>query len=60
MTNPIGHDPYKESIDKADNYFKTKRYTEAKTEYENALKVKPKDVYAIKKLEETKKLLGSK
>ncbi len=60
MTNPIGHDSYRESIDKADNYFKTKRYSEAKAEYEQALKIKPKDLYAIKKLEETKKMLGSK
>ncbi len=60
MSNPIGHDPYRESIDKADNYYKTKRYTEAKAEYEQALKVKPKDAYALKKLEETKKLLGFK
>ena len=39
----FGADKYKEAITKADNYFKTKHYAEAKKQYEVALNQKPKD-----------------
>jgi hypothetical protein len=54
----IGADKYKENINKGDDYFKTKRYLEAKTSYEAALKIKPNDVIATNKLNETIKKLN--
>ncbi len=48
---------YREQIKKADDYFKMKRYSEAKPVYEDALKLKPDDPYAKAKLEEIEKLL---
>jgi len=51
----LGVDKYKENIKKADEYFKMKRYSEAKPFYEEALKVKPEDPYAKTKLEEIEK-----
>jgi tetratricopeptide (TPR) repeat protein len=56
----IGANKYKETITRADDYFKTKRYTEAKTAYEEALKYKANDPYATSKLEQVNKLLSSK
>ena len=51
------NDSYKDKITKADNYLNNKRYKEAKTEYEAALKMKPNDEYATSKLAEVNKLL---
>jgi hypothetical protein len=53
---PLGSDGYKDLITKGDDYFKTKRYPEAKKMYEEALKLKPKDVYAASKLAEIAKM----
>ncbi len=50
-------DMYKEKIKKGDEHFNNKRYKEAKTEYEAALKVKPADEYATNKLNEVNKLI---
>ncbi len=55
---PLGTDKYKENIKKADEYFKMKRYTEAKPAYEEALKIKPDDAYSKGKLAEIDKLLN--
>ena len=37
-----------------------KRYTEAKTEYENALKIKPDDLYSKNRINEISKLTSPK
>lgn len=49
---------YKEALNKAEGYFKMKRYAEAKTAYEDVLKIKPADPYATNKLAEVNKLLA--
>lgn len=49
---------YKEALNKAEGYFKMKRYAEAKTAYEEVLKIKPADPYATNKLAEVNKLLA--
>ena len=51
-------DRYKETLTKAEGYFKMKRYAEAKTAYEDVLKIKPGDPYATTKLSEVNKLLA--
>jgi len=51
----LGVDKYKEDIKKGDEYFKDKRYTEAKAAYQNALKEKPNDAVAKSKLAECDK-----
>ncbi len=56
----LGANKYKENILKGDDYFKTKRYSEAKTAYEAALKLKVNDPYATKKLEEISKIQTQK
>ena len=57
MPAKIGKDVFKETTIKADGYFKTKRYDEAKKTYEDALKLKDKDVYTINKIAECNKLI---
>jgi hypothetical protein len=47
---------YKEKVKDGDGYFKMKRYKEAKSSYEEALKYKPNDVYTTSKLSEIEKL----
>lgn len=54
----IGANKYKEYLSKAEGLYKMKRWTEAKTAYENVLKEKPGDPYATGKLEEVNKLLN--
>lgn len=56
----IGSNKYKETIAKADEFFKTKRYLEAKAAYTEALRIKPNDAYATKRLSEVKLLCTSK
>jgi len=56
----LGANKYKEVIITADDYFKTKRYKEAKTKYEEALKIKTADVYSTNKLAEIEKILNQK
>ena len=56
----LGVNKYKEAIVKADDYFKTKRYNEAKIKYEDALKIKADDIYANTKLKEIEKILNTK
>jgi hypothetical protein len=56
LAQPIGKNPYKETIGRADDFFKMKRYKEAKAEYEKALKIKSDDAYSKSKLEEIVKL----
>lgn len=56
----IGGNKYKEYILKADDYFKTKRYKEAKVQYEEALKIKPNDVHAMNRLALIEKVLTTK
>ena len=56
----LGSDKYKETIKKADGYFKMKRWSEAKTAYEEALKMKSGDPYATGKLSEVEKLSSPK
>ena len=60
IAQPIGKNIYKETITKANVYFKMKRYTEAKTEYENALKIKPDDLYSKNRINEISKLTSPK
>ena len=52
----IGVNKYKESIKRADELFKMKRYSEAKSVYEDALKFKVDDVYSTGRLAEIEKL----
>lgn len=54
----LGANKYKETLNKAEGYFKMKRYAEAKNAYEEVLKIKPGDVYATNKLAEVNKLLS--
>ncbi len=56
--NVIGADKYKENIKKGDEYFKMKRWAEAKKAYEEALKSKADDAYAKQKLEQVNKNLN--
>jgi hypothetical protein len=57
---PLIADRYKETIKRADSYFRLKQYAEAKSAYEEALQLKSEDVYAAAKLAEVKELLQSK
>jgi hypothetical protein len=52
----IGVNKYKETIKRADELFKMKRYTEAKSVYEDALKFKANDEYSAGRLAEIEKL----
>ncbi|MGZ4045866.1 MAG: carboxypeptidase-like regulatory domain-containing protein [Bacteroidia bacterium] len=56
----IGANKYKETIIRADDYFKTKRYSEAKAAYQEALKLKAGDAYATGKLEQIERIVGPK
>ena len=56
----LGKDMHKEAVTKADGYFKMKRYQEAKTAYQEALKLKPTDVYSTNKLADIEKIISSK
>ena len=60
LPNQIGKNVHKETITKADGFFKMKRYKEAKTEYEKALTLKTTDTYSKNKLVEIEKLLSLK
>ncbi|MCE3228888.1 MAG: CarboxypepD reg-like domain [Bacteroidetes bacterium] len=60
MPKVIGANHYKEIITKADNYFKTKRYKDAKHAYEEALKHKTDDTYATGRVAECEKFLVGK
>jgi hypothetical protein len=53
-------DKYKETICRADNFFKSKRYKEAKAIYNEALKLKTKDPYSQGKITECDQLLAPK
>jgi hypothetical protein len=54
----LGANKYKEVVTRADDYFKTKRYKEAKTAYEEALKLKPEDPHATARLAQVEKILN--
>ncbi len=54
----IGANEYKNALNKAEGFFKMKRWSEAKTAYEDVLKVKAGDPYATGKLAEVNKLLA--
>jgi tetratricopeptide (TPR) repeat protein len=54
----IGANKYKETITRADDYFKTKRYKEAKVAYQEALQYKANDPYASGKIEQINKIIG--
>jgi hypothetical protein len=54
----LGADKYKETIARANDLFKMKRYEEAKPIYEDALKCKPDDAFAKTRLEQLAKLLA--
>ena len=60
MPQVLGANKYKLAITKADGFFKTKRYEEAKIAYLEALKEKLNDVYATGKLAETELKLSGK
>jgi hypothetical protein len=59
MPQVLGADKYKEAISRADNYFKCKRYQDAKAAYEEALKLKANDSYATGKISECNKQIGT-
>ena len=54
----LGADKYKETIKRAEELFKMKRYAEAKPVYQEALKQKPNDYLATNRLAEIEKLLN--
>lgn len=56
----LGGDKYKENLKKAEEFFKMKRWSEAKTAYEEALKSKAGDTYCTGKLAEIEKKLNVK
>jgi hypothetical protein len=60
IAQPIGKDLHKETVAKADGLFKMKRYSEAKTEYEKALKMKDDDSYSKNRIDEIIKLTSPK
>jgi hypothetical protein len=60
IAQPIGKNLYKETITKADGFFKMKRYAEAKTEYIAALKIKADDLYCKNGIDEINKLTNPK
>ena len=51
---------YRASIRKGDNFFGSKEYEKAISEYENGLKLRPKDPYATDRLGKAKKQLETK
>lgn len=53
----LGANEYKDALTKAEGFFKMKRWAEAKTAYENVLKIKAGDPYATGKLAEVEKIL---
>lgn len=53
----LGANVYKDALTKAEGYFKMKRWAEAKTAYEEVLKIKAGDAYATSKLDEVNKML---
>jgi hypothetical protein len=53
----LGANKYKESVKRADDLFKMKRWAEAKTAYEECLKYKENDPYALGKIADTEKLI---
>lgn len=54
----LGANKYKDALNRAEGYFKMKRFAEAKMAYEEVLKIKPGDSYATNKLTEINKLLS--
>ena len=56
----LGVSKYKETIKRADELFKMKRYQEAKAKYAEALAEKPNDVYSVSKLADIEKLIIKK
>lgn len=57
---PIGVNKYKEVITRADDYYKTKRYGEAKKLYEEALILKANDAHATQRIAEINKMTQTK
>lgn len=55
--NVLGADKYRENIKKADEFYRMKRWSEAKTAYQEALKAKPEDAYAKSRLEQSEKMI---
>jgi hypothetical protein len=53
----LGSGKYNDAIHKGDNLMANKHYAEAKTAYQEALKLKPKDEYATSRLNEVEKLM---
>ena len=60
IPSALGANKYKEHFSRGNELFKQKRYSEAKTSYEEALKSKPDDAAAKAKLAEIEKLNGPK
>lgn len=56
----LGASKYKDAITKANDYFKTKRYSEAKAAYEEALAQKAGDAYAQQRIQQCNDLLNAK
>ena len=56
----LGDDQYRSEISKGDRFYRIKKWVEASFHYENALRMKPEDEYAKKKLEEINSILKPK
>jgi hypothetical protein len=57
VRHELGSDKYDAAIQKGDNYMANKKYPEAKAAFQEALKLKPKDLYASERLKELDKLM---
>jgi tetratricopeptide (TPR) repeat protein len=56
----LGANKYKEQLNKAESYFKMKRWTEARSAYKELLKLKPGDPHATNRLAEIEQLSSPK
>jgi hypothetical protein len=57
VRHELGSDKYDAAIQKGDNYMANKKYPESKAAFQEALKLKPKDLYASERLKELEKLM---
>jgi hypothetical protein len=57
VRHELGSDKYNTAIQKGDNCMANKKYPEAKAAFQEALKLKPKDLYASERLKELEKLM---
>lgn len=57
--NVLGADKYRDNIKKGDEFYRMKRWSEAKAAYQEALKAKPDDAYAKSRVEQSDKMMNN-